>query len=93
MDRSRTKFSAGMIVATRGALTKMEELKIGADVLLDRHLSGDWGDLCEEDKRLNDLALVEGERVLSAYIHNGTKFWVITEWDRSATTILLPEEY
>jgi hypothetical protein len=61
---------------------------------LRRHASADWGDVCEEDRRENDLSLKEGFRLLSAYHDtNGTKFWIITEADRSATTILLPEEY
>ena len=59
-----------------------------------RHRNGDWGDLCDEDWRLNDEALKEGSRLLSTYVdREGTKFWIITEWDRSATTVLLPEEY
>ena len=61
---------------------------------LRRHARGDWGDLEEEDREANDGALASGERLLSAYsADDGTKFWVITEWDRSATTVLFPEEY
>jgi len=55
---------------------------------------GDWGDLCDEDKKVNDRAVAEGSRILSAYqAVNSTKFWIITEADRSATTVLLPEDY
>jgi len=60
---------------------------------LRRHESGDWGTLCDEDREANDTAAHEGDRLVSVYYSNGTKFYVITEWDRSATTVLLPEEY
>jgi hypothetical protein len=88
------KFNLGQIVATVGA---REELS-NADMMkaLDRFVRGDWGDLDQEDWDANDEAVVEGERLLGAYYggENGTtKFWIITEWDRSVTTILLPEEY
>ena len=59
-----------------------------------RHVVGDWGDLCAEDKQVNDQAVVGGMRILSAYqAANGTKFWIITEADRRTTTVLLPEDY
>ncbi len=62
--------------------------------MLFRHCQGDWGDVCEEDKRANDEALKSGARLLSSYHdRNGVKFWVITEADRSSTTVLLPGEY
>jgi hypothetical protein len=60
---------------------------------LHRHREGDWGDVDAEDKRLNDRALDLGERIVSVYHFNGTKVYIITEWDRSVTTVLLPEEY
>jgi hypothetical protein len=60
---------------------------------LDRHFSGDWGELDEEDKAANDDALDSGRRVLSAYSLRGSRLWIITEADRTATTILTPEEY
>jgi len=60
---------------------------------LKRHANGDWGHLCQEDKEENELSLREGFRILSAYEHDGEKIWIITEADRSATTILFPEEY
>ena len=66
------------------------------DVLtaLCRHLGGDWGDVCDEDGMTNDSALQCGARLFSVYhAEDGTKFWIITEWDRSITTILLPSEY
>jgi hypothetical protein len=59
-----------------------------------RHSIGDWGDLDDEDKTKNELSLKEGYRILSAYTdRNGTKIWIITEADRSSTTVLLPEDY
>jgi hypothetical protein len=61
---------------------------------LSRHLSGDWGDVCNEDRQENELSLREGFRLLSVYhASDGKKFWVITEADRSSTTVLLPEDY
>ena len=63
-------------------------------VLLARHLSGDWGEVCAEDAKENEFSLQHGFRLLSAYrLSDGTKIWIITEADRSATTFLLPEEY
>jgi hypothetical protein len=63
-------------------------------VALARHSSGDWGDVCEEDRKENDLSLKEGFRLLSVYTTStGTKLWIITEADRSVTTVLLPEDY
>ena len=86
------KFALGQILITPRAKVRLEP----KDVItaLGRHKSGDFGDVCEEDKALNEEAVETGDRILSAYIdRNGIKFWIITEWDRSATTILLPSEY
>lgn len=60
-----------------------------------RHARGDWGDVCDEDKRLNDRARKDASRLLSAYtlMDGTTRVWIITEADRSATTVLLPDEY
>lgn len=59
-----------------------------------RHAAGDWGDVCHEDKKANDEALIKGGRILSAYTTTkGVKFWIITEADRSVTTVLLPDDY
>jgi len=60
---------------------------------LKRHANGDWGDLCQEDIEENELSLKEGFRLLSAYQKGEKKIWIITEADRSATTVLFPEEY
>ena len=91
---SGIKFSLGSIVATPGAFAALQAS--GDDLLayLVRHIAGDWGELDEHDRRENELSLVHGFRLLSAYtLTSGTKIWLITEADRSATTVLLPEEY
>ena len=88
-------FSLGQIVTTPGALAVLEKAGLGPQEFLSRHVHGDWGDLCEEDRKENQLSLERGFRLLSSYRTNvgDTKVWVITEADRSVTTILLPEEY
>src|SRR5206468_11061601 len=89
---SQPKFLLGRIVATPGVLSALTSEDI--QTALSRHVTGDWGDLDEEDRRENELSLANGFRLLSAYRSKaGVKFWVITEADRSVTTILLPEEY
>jgi hypothetical protein len=88
------KFHPGQIVATPGALEAISAS--GEDVLdyLERHLAGDWGDVCKEDRQENELSVKEGFRILSAYtLSDGTKIWIITKADRSSTCILLPSEY
>lgn len=88
------KFSSGQIVATPAALAAMEEHQCQPLTLLARHLAGDWGVLPAEDAQLNDEALKSDGRLLSSYPLGGdTRIWVITEWDRSVTTFLLPSEY
>jgi hypothetical protein len=88
------KFVPGRIVATPGVLTAFTEAGDVPSAYLVRHIAGDWGEVNAEDRRTNEESLVRGERLLSVYrMSNGTKFWIITEWDRSATTFLLPEEY
>ena len=87
-------FSLGRLVATPGALAALETAQAGATEYVTRHVSGDWGELGEEDKAENQLSVEKGFRILSAYtLSTGVKIWIITEADRSATTILLPEEY
>ena len=84
----------GQVVATPGALEALEEAEVQPATLLVRHQRGDWGELDEDDKRLNDEAVTDEGRILSAYVlPTGVKVWIITEWDRSATTFLLPSEY
>lgn len=85
-------FSLGRVVATPGLIEAVPQHEYTA--ALRRHVACDWGEVCDEDKRANDRALEEGTRLLSAYRSSeGVKFWIITEADRSATTLLLPEEY
>ena len=87
-------FSIGQVVATPGALAALEKAGHTPEEFLGRHVQGDWGDLSDEDRTENELSLQRGFRLLSSYRTNAgdTKVWVITEADRSATTILLPEE-
>jgi hypothetical protein len=86
------KFAAGRLVATPGALGALSESDI--EDALRRHLAGDWGDLSDADWAENEAALEYGDRLLSAYrARGGQKFWVLTEADRSVTTVLLPSEY
>lgn len=88
------KFQPGRIVATPGALAVLEASGEAPFDYLVRHINGDWGELSAEDIRENELSLIHGFRILSAYtLRSGTTIWIITEADRSATTILLPEEY
>jgi hypothetical protein len=98
-DMKPKVITLGQIVATPGALEVCDNAVIAR--ALDAHMHGDWGVVCAEDKASNDDALVHGNRVLSAYpidpdkpARNGENtLWVITEADRSVTTLLLPEEY
>ena len=86
------KFTLGQTVITSNAQRKLHP----EDVIqsLTRHSAGDWGEVCEEDKKHNDASLKDDSRLLSAYTdRNGIKFWIITEADRSATTVLLPDDY
>jgi hypothetical protein len=83
----------GRVVATPGALKLLMEAKAHPFDLLARHATGDWGELCAFDRRQNEVALRDGYRLLSSYPVGRERIWVITEADRSVTTILLPEEY
>jgi hypothetical protein len=89
------KFGTGRVLATPGAMDALEAAGQTIYPLLRRHVTGDWGDLDMQDKRDNDLAVRQKDRrILSAYtLKSGVKVWLITEWDRSATTLLLPDEY
>ena len=88
------KFPLGRLVATPGALRAMSEAGNAPQEFLERHQQGDWGELDEHDRRENERSLKDACRLLSAYrLRDGTKIWIITEADRSATTVLLPEEY
>lgn len=86
------KFLLGHVVATPGVMeATTDEERISA---LTRHHNGDWGEVSTDDWKTNDEALESGSRLLSSYKSaNGVKFWIITEYDRSITTFLLPDEY
>jgi hypothetical protein len=87
-------FPLGLTCATPGALEALSETEQEAAEFLHRHQHGDWGDMCDEDKRENEFSVDKQLRIFSAYhLSDGTKLWVITEADRSVTTILLPSEY
>ena len=96
-DSMRTLFELGQTVVTRGLHDSMQEnplIEAGVRSAILKHISGDWGTLSNEDKELNNRAVVSGEdRILSAYSIEGLKVYIITEWDRSYTTIMLAEEY
>jgi hypothetical protein len=87
-----SKFPLGQTVITRNAQKQLHPADI--PIALGRHAAGDWGDVCEADRRENELSVNQRLRLLSVYRdRNGVKFWIITEADRSATTVLLPEDY
>lgn len=87
-------FPLGQLVATPGALALLERLAIQAATLLSRHVRGDWGTLSGSDRQANTEALTNGTRILSSYpLGVAERVWIITEGDRSSTTVLLPSEY
>ena len=93
---SDRRFDTGALLMTEGVHRLVEQGLLSPSVYLDRHCSCDWGDLCEEDVETNQQALLDGERLFSAYQteHGDDKrLWIITEADRSSTTLLLPSEY
>lgn len=90
------KFSLGKLVMTRAVHDKMNgdiDFAIGVLESFEKYRSCDWGDLCESDKAENEQALKDGERILALYNIGSDKIYIITEWDRSVTTILFPYEY
>jgi hypothetical protein len=88
------KFPLGQVVATPGALEALEAVRQNPLEFLRRHVQGDWGELDEHDRLVNEQALAHGGRLLSSYLlRNQQRLWIITEYDRSATTLLLPSEY
>jgi len=92
-------FKLGNLVATPGALAALESAGVSAWSLVSRHVAGDWGDLSEDDRQLNNEALTDGSRILSAYVlKTSVRVWIVTEAEndhgnRAATTLLLPDEY
>jgi hypothetical protein len=90
----RAKFELGQTVGTPGALEAIQDSGQDPTFFLDQHVQGQWGDVGKEDWQTNEFALLNDERLFSVYhTLKGVKLWVITEADRSSTTILLPEEY
>ena len=89
-----TLFNLGQLVATPGALAEIEASGDSLVGYLNRHVTGDWGELDKHDQRENELGISHNLRILSAYtLSSGMKIWIITEWDRSVTTVMLPGEY
>jgi len=92
-------FQLGQILATPAALALLEKLGVYPATLLNRHVHGDWGDMDKHDRAANDVAVIKGSRIFSAYVINKDKFWVITEaanddgLSRASTCILLPKDY
>ena len=88
------RFELGRVVATSGALSALQKAEQLPAEFLDRHVNGDWGEVPEADKQENEVAVEQGFRILSAYTTSaGDQIWILTEADRSATTIMLPTEY
>ncbi len=91
------EFKLGLLTITKGVDFRMRDDPKFAHFVkrsLGRYKAGDWGDTCEEDAKSNDYAVKHGERILAVYDYDKeTKIWIITEWDRSVTTILYPSEY
>ena len=94
METKKSKVELGRIVATPGAIEAFVQSGEDGRLLLNRHASGDWGEVCKSDWDENEFALDKYLRLFSVYrLRDGTKVWIITEADRSVTTILLPSEY
>ena len=92
--KKQALFSLGQVVSTPGALAALEDAGQDPREFLYRHVTGEWGQLDEHDRKQNELALRKGLRLLSAYqTSKGVRIWIISEADRSATTLLLPSEY
>ena len=88
--KSWPRFEIGHVSMTRAAASALDEARIESILLLDRHIRSDWGDLAERDKMQNDVAILMGQRLLSAYdLPTGKTIWILTEADRSSTALLL----
>ena len=86
------KFDLGRVVITAHAQDVLDSQEVQSALV--RHATGDWGDVCREDRLANERGLKDDDRLFSVYhAANSRKFWIITEWDRSVTTILVPEDY
>ena len=91
LNNSPLRFSLGKVVITRNAQETIPSAEV--QKALSRHSAGDWGDLSPCDLRANNQAVLGGSRILSSYAYGDIKFWIITEADRSYTTVLLPSDY
>ncbi len=93
----KPRFNIGRLVATRNVSDQMEKdaaFDAFVSYCFRRYITCDWGDSCKEDKLENDAAVRDGERIVAEYVYDKeTKLWIITEWDRSVTTLLFPEDY
>ena len=93
-EQPRPLFALGDIVGTPGALQAIQDAGQHPLEFVIRHVTGDWGELPEEDVAQNERAVKQGLRIFSSYpLETGGKLWVVTEWDRSVTTLLRPEDY
>lgn len=94
LTEQQPRFTLGQVVATPGAFSALLNANQTPFEFLARHVAGDWGELDPQDVQANEVALQHGGRLLSRYqTTQGVVIWIITEWDRSATTLLLPVEY
>lgn len=89
----KSRFNLGTLLITPAAQEALNANGQDPHQFLTRHAKGDWGIVCEHDCQANDDALIHGDRLLSVYQCHQARIWIITEADRSATTILLPEDY
>lgn len=93
-NKAKAAFSLGRLIMTRGVNQLVQAGRLDPLTYLRRHASRDWGELCHEDQRLNDHSMDNAGRLMSSYPVSPTlTLWIITEWDRSVTTLLLPSEY
>ncbi|MGL5472653.1 MAG: hypothetical protein ACRDCT_31470 [Shewanella sp.] len=92
---NKTLFALGQVVVTQGisAILAIPQNTTDLRQLIAQHIKGQWGDVCDADKHANDQALMQGGRLMSAYQLADERIWIITEADRSVTTVLLPSEY
>jgi hypothetical protein len=91
-NQGEFKFHVNQVVITKAAADVISGTQVYCGLQL--HQMGEWGDICEEDRLANEEALLHGGRLMSVYkIDPETVFWIITEWDLSVTTVLLPEDY
>ena len=85
------KFPLGQVVITANAQATLDPADVQQGI--SRHARGDWGEVCPEDAQLNEDGLEQGGRLMSVFRSRDKRFWIITEWDRSVTTVLMPEDY